>query len=125
MGAVLTHDREAGLLLVLLIMLQNLPEGFNAYRELSAQRKYSPVRIMAWFCALVTLGPVVALAGQFFLTDYPSIIGGVMLFSAGGILYLIFQDIAPQVRLRQRWAPPLGAVMGFLMGLVGQAILTA
>jgi ZIP family zinc transporter len=43
-----------------------------------------------------------------------------MLFAAGGILYLIFEDIAPQAALRNRHAPPLGAVAGFLLGLAGQ-----
>ena len=37
-----------------------------------------------------------------------------------GILYLIFEDIAPQAALRNRHAPPLGAVAGFLLGLAGQ-----
>jgi len=42
-----------------------------------------------------------------------------MLVSAGGILYLIFQDIAPQVPLgRHRW-PAQGAVAGFALGLLG------
>lgn len=46
-----------------------------------------------------------------------------MLFAAGGILYLTFQDIAPQVRLDRHWAPPLGAVGGFLLGLAGSFIV--
>lgn len=43
-----------------------------------------------------------------------------MLFAAGGILYIIFQDIAPQSKLKNHWAPPLGAVAGFLLGVLGQ-----
>lgn len=43
-----------------------------------------------------------------------------MLFAAGGILYLIFQDIAPQAKLAKHWAPPLGAIIGFLVGVVAQ-----
>lgn len=38
---------------------------------------------------------------------------------AGGILYLVFQDIAPQARLEKHWAPSLGAVAGFLLGVLG------
>jgi ZIP family zinc transporter len=48
-----------------------------------------------------------------------------MLFSAGGILYIIFEDIAPQVRLNKHWAPPLGAVTGFLLGILGKVALGA
>ena len=47
-----------------------------------------------------------------------------MLFASGGILYSVFQDIAPQVPLQRHWAPPLGAVAGFLLGMIGQ-LLTA
>jgi ZIP family zinc transporter len=43
-----------------------------------------------------------------------------MLFAAGGILYVIFQDIAPQSKLKKHWAPPLGAVAGFLLGVLGK-----
>lgn len=44
---------------------------------------------------------------------------------AVGILYLTFQDIAPQSRLERHWAPPLGAVLGFALALVGQLLLAA
>lgn len=42
-----------------------------------------------------------------------------MLFAAGGILYLTFQDIAPQVPLARHRGPPLGAMAGFALGLAG------
>ncbi len=45
-----------------------------------------------------------------------------MLFASGGILYLIFQDIAPQVRVEKHWLPPLGAIAGFLLGLIGHLL---
>jgi hypothetical protein len=44
-------------------------------------------------------------------------------FSGGGILYLVFQDIAPQAKLARHWAPPLGAVVGFLLGMVAQMVV--
>jgi ZIP family zinc transporter len=46
-----------------------------------------------------------------------------MMLAAGGILYLIFQDIAPAARLEKAWAPPLGAVLGFLTGLAGHLLI--
>jgi ZIP family zinc transporter len=52
-------------------------------------------------------------------------LAAIMLFAAGGILYLIFQDIAPQARLERHWGPPLGAVAGFLMGMLGHGLLGA
>lgn len=64
-------------------------------------------------------------AGYLLLADSPRIVAAIMLFAAGGILYIVFQDIAPQVRLQHHWAPPLGALAGFLLGLVGSVALSA
>jgi ZIP family zinc transporter len=74
---------------------------------------------------MALLGPISGLAGHFVLSDYPTIVSAIMLFSAGGILYIIFEDIAPQVRLNKHWAPPLGAVTGFLLGILGKVALGA
>jgi ZIP family zinc transporter len=46
-----------------------------------------------------------------------------MLVASGGILYLIFQDIAPQSRLEKHWAPPLGAVIGFCLALFSDMLV--
>ena len=103
--------------------LQNLPEGSNAYRELPATGRLAPGQILAAFAALALLGPLAALAGWSMLAGEAGLLGGIMLFAAGGILYLTFQDIAPQVPLARHWAPPLGAVAGFMLGLAGQLLL--
>ena len=125
LGAAFALGGESGTLLAVLIALQNLPEGFNAYRELIESRTFTPGHIVAAFSALSLLGPAAALTGYFWLADYPIIVSCIMVFSAGGILYVIFQDIAPQAKLERHWAPPLGAVGGFLLGLVGQMIIAA
>jgi ZIP family zinc transporter len=46
-----------------------------------------------------------------------------MTFSAGGIMYLIFQDIAPKVPLRNSWLPPMGALVGFFVGVLGAVLV--
>lgn len=124
LGAAFATGERAGLLLALLITLQNLPEGFNACRELMASSGMSGRRIVVALLCLAPLGPVAGLVGCRWLADMPHIVGGVMLFAAGGILYLTFQDIAPQARLTNRHAPALGAVVGFLFGLVGQLLVS-
>ena len=53
----------------------------------------------------------------------PQLIGAIMLFASGGIVYLTFQDIAPQSVLDRHWAPALGAVAGFLVGLIGSLLI--
>ncbi|MFT7161526.1 MAG: ZIP family zinc transporter [Bacteroidia bacterium] len=50
-------------------------------------------------------------------------VGGLMLFCSGGIVYLIFQDIAPMSKLKKSWIPALGASLGFLVGMVGVKVL--
>lgn len=123
LGAMFAADKASGILLALLIALQNYPEGFNAYRELKAGAAVRPSVILVAFWLLVPLGPLAAWFGFAFLASEPRALGALMLFSAGGILYLIFEDIAPQVRLERRWAPPLGAVGGFMLGLLGDALV--
>lgn len=112
-------------LLAGLIALQNLPEGFNAFREMHESRNRSSGRDLLLMLALVPLGPIAGLLGWHFLSGMPMLLGGIMLFASGGILYLVFQDIAPQSRLERHWAPPLGAVCGFALALLGNALLGA
>lgn len=122
-GAALASGMEIGVLLAVLIALQNLPEGFNAYREIMARRHHSRGTVLTLFSALVLLGPLAAYVGHTFLASAPELLGGVMLFAAGGIIYLTFEDIAPQAILRRHWAPPLGAVAGFLLGILARVVL--
>ena len=123
LGAAFATGGEAGILLALLIALQNIPEGFNAYREMTAASPAAGNRVLVAFGLMALLGPAAGLTGLLVLSAYPSLVAGIMLFAAGGILYLTFQDIAPQARLERHWAPPLGAVAGFLLGLLGQMTL--
>jgi len=123
LGAALALGSSAALLLALLMMAQNIPEGFNAYRELTVQAGMARSKVLLAFIALALLGPLAGLAGYLWLVKWPALVGGVMLFASGGILYLVFQDIAPQVPLKKHWGPPLGAVAGFLLGLIGQMLI--
>jgi ZIP family zinc transporter len=120
LGAVIASGNDAVFLLAGLIALQNIPEGFNAYRELNDSTSYSALQVIGVFSLLALLGPISGLLGFYWLSAYPVVVSGIMLFAAGGILYIIFQDIAPQVRLQNHWTPPLAAVGGFLLGLIGQ-----
>lgn len=111
-------------LLALFIGLQNLPEGFNAYRELRSLPGSRAKYILGFMSLLVPIGPVVALIGYVFFSQNTALLGATMLFASGGILYLIFQDIAPQSRMSRHWAPPLGAVLGFAVGMLGHNLVT-
>jgi len=122
-GAILGSGHPAGPLLALLIAMQNLPEGFNAYTELMAEGGHKPRRILFSFLALVPLGPVAAYVGHMTLTQHHAAVGELMLFAAAGIVYLIFQDIAPQSQVDRHWAPALGAVAGFATALLGKLLI--
>lgn len=123
LGGMVALGSPVAPLLALLIGLQNLPEGFNAYRELRGHRHSGTGKTLRNMTMLAVIGPIAGLCGYFFLSEHQSILGGIMLFSAGGILYLIFQDIAPQSRLKKHWAPPLGAVFGFCLALLGNMLI--
>ena len=119
LGGIFAVGAEEAALLALLIGLQNIPEGFNAWREL-ASGTLNRVIAAASMVLLAALGPVCGLIGWFWLADRDGVLGGIMVFAAGGILYLTFQDIAPQSRLERHWGPPLGAVLGFALALLAQ-----
>lgn len=124
LGGLLASGSSVAPLLAALIALQNLPEGFNAYRELTPLSGNSRARTLRIMSTLVLLGPVAGVLGYLFLAAYPSLLGGIMLVAAGGILYLVFQDIAPQSRLNKHWGPPLGAVIGFGIAVSGDMLTT-
>jgi ZIP family zinc transporter len=122
LGALFAHDRKLGILLALFIGAQNLPEGFNSFREVVASHVRPHTALVTLF-AVSILGPVAACSGYLFLQAQPRLTAGIMSFASGGILYLIFQDIAPQSRMQRHWTPPLGAVLGFVVGMIGKQLL--
>jgi ZIP family zinc transporter len=123
LGAAFATSPSTGILLAVMIALQNLPEGFSAYCELRAIRKYSAVRLISIFSVMSLLGPIAGVIGFLWLNNSPIVISTIMLFASGGILYSIFQDIAPQAKLDNHWAPPMGAVLGFVIGMIGYMVI--
>ncbi|SDS77115.1 ZIP family metal transporter [Pseudomonas oryzae] len=122
LGAAVALGSHAGLLLAGLMALQNLPEGFNAYREMHRDARFGTGRVLGLFTLIALLGPLAGICGYLWLAPHPEVVSAIMLCASGGILYSVFQDIAPQVRLQRHWAPPLGAVAGFLLGMIGQSL---
>lgn len=124
LGAAFATGSSNAFLLAGLIALQNLPEGFSAYRELNSTSAFRPKKIIIVFSLMALLGPIAGVSGYIWLSDYPETISAIMLFASGGILYSIFQDLAPQVKLEKHWIPPMGAVLGFVFGMFGLMITT-
>ncbi|CRL10243.1 ZIP Zinc transporter [Phaeobacter italicus] len=122
LGAMLVSQSSTAILLAVMIFLQNLPEGFAAFRDMW-QRDRSALQVLMVFVGLAALGPFCAIAGLVWLADMPDVLGGIMIFAAGGILYLLFQDVAPKAHADRASWPALGGVAGFALGLAGELIL--
>lgn len=123
LGASMANGVGSGILLASIMFLQNLPEGFNAYKELSSSSKKNKSKIIFLFLLLAMIGPLMAVIGHKFLSDQEQVLACLKLFASGGIIYLVFQDIAPQASLKKHWAPPLGAVLGFGLGIIGKMLV--
>ncbi|WP_348674767.1 divalent cation transporter [uncultured Abyssibacter sp.] len=122
LGAVFIGNHKLGYLLAGLIGIQNLPEGFNAFREMVASGR-RPRSVLLVLAVASLTGPAAAWLGYTFLQDSKAITASVMAFASGGIVYLIFQDIAPQASMRRHPLTSMGAVLGFLLGLLGNVLL--
>ncbi|WP_121666220.1 ZIP family metal transporter [Mesonia aquimarina] len=122
LGAIFATDTKTGTLLAIFIGLQNLPEAFNSYQDLCASN-FSAKKTLILLFVLSFSGIIGSLIGYFFLQDQPEITSSLMLFASGGILYLIFEDIAPQAKLERTWMPALGANLGFLIGIIGEKLI--
>ena len=55
------------MLLGLLIAVQNLPEGFNAYREMLPKNKQRSTKLILLFIGMALLGPLFSLVGFYYL----------------------------------------------------------
>ncbi len=122
LGASFAIDPSTAMLLAVFIGLQNLPEAFNAYIEM-VQSGFKSRRVLTLFFLLSFMGVIAALVGHFLLHDKPQLTGLLMAFSSGGILYLLFQDIVPESKLKGSWYPSLGATLGFLVGVMAEKLV--
>lgn len=123
LGGLFASGADGAVLLAIFIGLQNLPEGFNSYRELRVSNQHSTRRILLVMLLIIPLGPAMGTVGWVYFSEHLLALGVVMLLASGGIIYLIFQDIAPQSRMERHWAPPLGAALGFGIGLLGNQLI--
>jgi ZIP family zinc transporter len=121
LGAVFASNTKLGVLLAIIIGIQNFPEAFNAYLDLKVT--FTASKCLLIFFLLSFSGVISALTGYYFLSGMPMTIGALMLLSSGGLIYLIFQDIAPMSQLKKSRVPALGASLGFLVGMIGLKML--
>jgi ZIP family zinc transporter len=116
LGAAFAAGAPVGFVLAALVALQNLPQGFNGFLEMRGPHG-RPGRALGTLAWTSLLGPLGAAAGYLFLGPYPSAVAALFLASAGGLLYLVVQDVAPLAHKDGHWLPAFGAVVGFVLGL--------
>lgn len=122
LGALFAADPTTGVLLAIFIGIQNLPEAFNSFRDL-VQSGFKIKTVLVIFFFLSFSGIIGAMLGHFFLSESPEVTAFLMVFASGGILYLLFQDIVPDSKLKNSWIPSLGATLGFVIGMIGEKII--
>jgi ZIP family zinc transporter len=122
LGAVLTQNLEQAIFLAVVIAAQNMPEGYAAYKEMEKSMK-TPNQLLGLFILVGLSGPLYILLGTEVFVHWDLALGVLMSFCAGGILYLVFEDIAPRVAMEKHWLPPLGVIAGFMVGMAGYLYL--
>ena len=85
LGALIASDPQLGIVLAIFIGLQNLPEGFNAYREMVDQGHMGVFKVLSILSVCALIGPICGVLGFLFLSDAPVATAAIMMFAAGGI----------------------------------------
>jgi len=124
LGAVITSNYNEAVFLAALIAAQNMPEGFNAYREMTGGKQtMTRAKALTLMAAASLSGILWGVAGYMIFSPDDLLLKLLMMFCAGGIFALVFRDIAPEAYVRARWSPSLGAAFGFLLGIVGHGLI--
>ncbi|PID82595.1 MAG: divalent cation transporter [Clostridiales bacterium] len=122
LGAVFAIEPKMATLLAVFIGMQNLPEAFNAYRDIVLSG-FSPKKTLVIFFFLSFCGIAGALLGHFVLSNHQDITAYLMTISSGGILYLLIQDIIPESKMNKSYLTSIGATIGFLVGIIGNKLI--
>lgn len=122
LGALFATPGSSGPLLAILIAMQNLPESFTSFRELE-ESGIARERALGWLAPMAVLGPLAAALGFLFLEGNDAVIGALALAASGGIIYLVFHDIAPAAFEEGHWLSTMGAGLGFLIAIVGEQLV--
>ena len=121
-GAMMTQSMAQAIFITIIIACQNVPEGFAAFTEM--RKTHSNERKLLMLFVLIGLtGPIYVFSGLYFFGEREVALGALMTFCAGGILYLVIQDIAPKVAMKNYTIPAMGTVCGFTIGLIGYLYL--
>jgi ZIP family zinc transporter len=119
---VVSGNINQAIFIAIVIAAQNLPEGYAAYTEMEEDEKAKKNLLMKFLIVGLT-GPIYLFLGTHIFTHSPMALSMILTFCAGGVLYLVFEDISPKVAMDKHFLPPLGAVGGFMVGLAGYLLV--
>lgn len=122
LGVAAASGSSMAYLLAGLIALQNMPEGFAAFHEMSNGASKTK-GLLGIFLLASLAGLPAAWLGYAGLSADGTPLALILLLCSGGILYLIFEDIAPGAHSGSRSFPAIGAIAGFLLGMVGTMLI--
>lgn len=122
LGTMFILNHSIAIVLSILIAFQNFPESFNAFFELK-KRGIKLRKILVLFFVLSFFGLIFSLIGYFYIYNHQVIVADIMVFASGGMLYLIFKDIVPSLKLRSSELSVLFINIGFFIGLICYKIL--
>lgn len=122
LGALFAVDNQLAILLAVFIGMQNIPEAFSAYLDLLASN-LKPKFILTVFFLLSFVGIIAAIIGKIFLSDAPLFTAALMVFASGGILYILFNDLAPVIKYKKSMLPAQFAALGFMIGMIGGKVI--
>jgi ZIP family zinc transporter len=107
-----------GLVIALLIGIQNLPEGIASYREMmssSTKTAFNTDRKALGAIGIVSIMPIIlGLIGLFYLQGMGIVIAITLALSAGGIFYMLFYDMIPRAHKEKNGFPHLAQYLDSL-----------
>lgn len=124
LGAVISMEFGQAVFLAVIIAAQNLPEGFNAFREMQMGGKKTGRLAVPLMTIAPVVGMAAAMVGLFIYESNDLSLGMITTFCAGGILYLVFEDIIPESHDEDcGLLPAYGGLLGFTVGLIGYGLV--
>lgn len=121
-GALFGGESIEGQVFAVLIAIQNLPEAYASFHEVRDNSQLARRGVLARLSPLALIGPIAAVAGYLLLSGSETIIGTITLFAGGGILYLVFQGIAPEAFEEGSWMATGTVTLGFVVAMVFHGI---
>lgn len=104
-----------GMVLAVSIFLHNIPEGISSSNELISEGHVSPKTAILLASGIAVLNPILALTGYYLLHGLDqTIIGLIMAFSGGSILFMTGTDMIPKAQKIGNKSANFGLLFGFL-----------